>query len=240
MGTTEGSCPRVGADRGSLRAGGVPESCMQPADLRVLLVFPPQGHPTQPHLALPALKAWLGQHGFTRATQWDLNLQAYDTLLSRERLELALQRIHAQAEDWGLARRAALAAADLDRYRLFADALAAGPYVAEHIDEAKAAIRDPLRFHERDTYLWAMRTLEAGLKLISTEFWPSLFTAHNYTQGNTIDSAAELFAGVDHPAQNMFREFFEEHALARIARERPDVLGISVTYGSQMVPALTL
>src|SRR5262245_10482780 len=240
MGTTEGSCPRVGADRGSLRAGGVPESCMQPADLRVLLVFPPQGHPTQPHLALPALKAWLVEHGFTRTTQWDLNLQAYDTLLSRERLELALQRIGAQAEDWGLQRRASLAPADLDRFRLFADALAAGPYVAASIDEAKAAIRDPVRFHDRETYLWAMRTFEAGLKLISTEFWPSLFTAHNYTQGTSIDSARDLFAGVDHPTENMFREFFEQEALPRIEAERPDVLGISVTYGSQLVPALTL
>jgi radical SAM superfamily enzyme YgiQ (UPF0313 family) len=213
---------------------------MSPADLRVLLVFPPQGHPTQPYLALPSLKAWLAQHGFPGATVWDLNLQAYDTLLSRERLELALQRIGAQAEAWGLSEREALEPADFDRFRLFADALAAGPYVAASIDEAKAAIRDPVRFHERETYLWAMRTFEAGLKLISTEYWPSLFTAHNYTQGTSIDSAAELFAGVDHPTENLFREFFEQHALPRIARERPDVLGISVTYGSQMVPALTL
>jgi anaerobic magnesium-protoporphyrin IX monomethyl ester cyclase len=213
---------------------------MSPADLRVLLVFPPQGHPTQPHLALPALKAWLVQHGFTGTTQWDLNLQAYDRLLSRERLELALERIREQSEAWGFSARAALGPDELDRYRLFADALAAGPYVAAQIEEAKTAIRDPVRFHERETYLWAMRTLEAGLKLISTEFWPTLFTAHNYTQGNSIDSCSELFSGVDHPVQNMFRELFQEQALPRIERERPDVLGISVTYGSQLVPALTL
>src|SRR6185295_738232 len=59
-----------------------------PADLRVLLVFPPQGHPTQPYLALPSLKAWLAQHGFTGATVWDLNLAAYDTLVSDARLSL--------------------------------------------------------------------------------------------------------------------------------------------------------
>jgi anaerobic magnesium-protoporphyrin IX monomethyl ester cyclase len=213
---------------------------MSPADLRVLLVFPPQGHPTQPHLALPSLKAWLAQHGVTGATVWDLNLQAYDMLLSRARLELALERIGAQAEAWGFGQRELLEPGDFDRYRLFADALAAGPYVAANIEEAKAAIRDPVRFHERETYLWAMRTFEAGLKLISTECWPSLFTAHNYTQGTSIDSAADLFAGVDHPTENLFREFFEQEALARVERERPDVLGISVTYGSQLVPALTL
>ncbi len=213
---------------------------MSPADLRVLLCFPPQGHPTQPYLALPSLKAWLARNGFPGATVWDLNLETYDHMLSRARLELALQRIRARADEWGMERRDVLWPDDFDRFRLYADALAAGPYVAASIDEAKAAIRDPLRFHQRETYLWAMRTLEAGLKLASTEFWPSLFTAHNYTQSNSIDSAAELFAGVDDLRGNMFREFFEGAALARIERARPDVLGISVTYGSQMVPALTL
>lgn len=213
---------------------------MNPSDLRVLLCFPPQGHPTQPYLALPSLKAWLAQNGFPRATVWDLNLEAYEHFLSGPRLELALARIRARAAEWEDERREVLWPEDFDRFRLYADALAAGPYVAAHVDEAMAAVRDPRRFHERETYLWAMRTLEAGLKLASTEFWPTLFTAHNYTQGQGIDSAAELFAGVDHPQQNMFREWFAEHALARVERERPDVLGISVTYGSQLVPALTL
>lgn len=212
---------------------------MSPADLRVLLVFPPQGHPTQPHLALPSLKAWLAQHGFTRTTQWDLNLQAYDSLLSGKRLTLAVDRIAERAAAWDRGAES-LTPPDFDRFRLEADALAAGPYVAARIDEAKASIRDAARFHDRDTYLWAMRTLEAGLKLISTEYWPTLLTAHNYTQGTSIDNAADLFAGVDHPTQNLFREFFEQEALPRIERERPDVLGISVTYGSQLVPALTL
>ncbi len=215
-----------------------------PAELRTLLVFPPQGHPTQPYLALPSLKAWLAQHGFPGATVWDLNLQSYDTLLSGERLSRSLQRIAARGAEFGApdgsARTAPLPPEQLDRYRLWADALAAGPYVAAHIDEAKAAIRDKAQFYDRERYLWAMRTFEAGLKLVSTEHHPSLLTAHNYTQVNSIDSAAELFAGVHDAQGNLFRELFEEIALPRIERELPDVLGISVTYGSQLAPALTL
>lgn len=209
-------------------------------DLNVLLVFPPQGHPTQPHLALPSLKAYLAQQGIPGATVWDLNLDAYDTLLSRERLTLAVERIAAQADDWGLERKTVLWPEDLDRYRLYADALSSGPYVAEHIDEAKAAIRTASEFYDRERYLWAMRTFEAALKLISTEYHPALFTAHNYTQSTSIDSSDDLFAGVDAETENLFAEFFELHALPRIERELPDVLGISVTYGSQLVPALTL
>src|SRR5262245_16747385 len=158
------------------RATGAPRDL---ADLRVLLVFPPQGHPTQPYLALPSLKAWLAQHGIPVPTHRHLTLEAYDSLLPADRLSLALERIRVQAERWGLHRRGTLQPEDLDRYRLFADALAAGPYVAAHIDEAKAAIRDRDAFYDRQRYLWAMRTFEAGLKLISTEFAQALFTEHN-------------------------------------------------------------
>src|SRR5262245_8885512 len=200
----------------SARAGGDGRALQ---DLRVLLVFPPQGHPTQPYLALPSLKAWLAQHGFPGATVWDLNLEAYDTLLSGPRLALALERIREQAGRWGLDRRDALQPEDLDRYRLYADALAACPYLAAHIDEATDAIRDRESFYDRQRYLWAMRTFEAGLKLISTEFWPALFTAHNYTQSTSIDNARELFAGVDSADENLFREFYEEHALPRIEQQ---------------------
>jgi len=215
-------------------------TALAPHDLRVLLVFPPQGHPTMPYLALPSLKAFLARHCVRGATVWDLNLQAYDELLSGPRLTLAIERIRERAEAWGLHERDVLAPADLDRFRLYADALAAGPYVAARIDEAKAAIRDRRRFYDRERYLWAMRTFEAGLKLISTEYHPALLTAHNYTQSTSIDNAADLFAGVASRDENVFRELFEQRALPRVERERPDVLGLSVTYGSQLVPALTL
>ncbi len=212
-----------------------------PADLRVLLAFPPQGHPTQPYLALPSLKAWLGQHGFSDCTVWDLNLEAYDDLISGERLGLAVERIRERAEtQWRMPEREHLAGDDLSRYRLYADALTSGPYIAGEIDRAKDVIRDKDAFYDRAQYLWAMRTFEAGLKLLSTEYHPSLFTAHNYTQATSIDSSADLFAGVDDSSANMFVEYYEQHVLPRIERERPDVLGLSVTYGSQMVPALTL
>jgi anaerobic magnesium-protoporphyrin IX monomethyl ester cyclase len=213
---------------------------LSPSDLRVLLVFPPQGHPTQPYLALPSLKSWLAQHGYTDCTVWDLNLEAYDHLTSGPRLERALERIRARAEDWGLMDAESLGGEDIARYRLVADALATGPYVAANADRAKDTVRDPEAFYDRAQYLWAMRTFEAGLKLASAEFHPSLLSAHNYTQSTSIDSTEDLFAGVDHPTENMFREFYLEHALPRIEQQMPDVLGISVTYGSQMVPALTL
>ena len=99
-----------------------PPAPRAPEDLRVLLVFPPQGHPTQPYLALPSLKAFLAQEGFPGATVWDLNLDAYEHMLSGPRLALATERIRERSARWER-RSGPLAPADFDRFRLEADAL---------------------------------------------------------------------------------------------------------------------
>ena len=55
--------------------------------MRILLVFPPQGHFTQPYLALPSLRAYLESQGFDDVHVMDANIEAYEYFLQRERLE---------------------------------------------------------------------------------------------------------------------------------------------------------
>src|SRR5574340_1326155 len=62
--------------------------------MKVMLVFPPQWIPAMPHLALPMLTAHLRSHG-VEVIQRDLNLETYDTLLSRGYLEQTLERLRA-------------------------------------------------------------------------------------------------------------------------------------------------
>ena len=70
--------------------------------MKVALVFPPQGHFTQPYLSLPTLTAYLRQNGHDDVHQLDVNIAAYDHFLSRDRLALSLERVRANEE---LARR---------------------------------------------------------------------------------------------------------------------------------------
>ena len=48
--------------------------------MKVALVFPPQGHFTQPYLSLPSLAAWLREQG-REVHQLDENIEAYDWFL---------------------------------------------------------------------------------------------------------------------------------------------------------------
>jgi len=59
----------------------------------ITLAFVPQGHFTQPYLALPCLKAWLQEAGFEDVEQRDLSIEAYDHFLSPDYLRRAQERV---------------------------------------------------------------------------------------------------------------------------------------------------
>jgi hypothetical protein len=62
--------------------------------MKVFLVFPPPWTPAMPYLALPVLTAVLRAHG-VEVIQRDLNLETYDTVLSRAYLMQTLERLRA-------------------------------------------------------------------------------------------------------------------------------------------------
>ena len=60
--------------------------------MHVMLLFPPNWTPTMPHLALPTLAAFLRGHGI-RVTQRDLNIEVFETILTRRYIERMLERL---------------------------------------------------------------------------------------------------------------------------------------------------
>src|SRR5690606_18823837 len=54
------------------------------------------------------------------------------------------------------------------------------------------------------------------------------------------DRSAEVLAATRDEEENPFIAFFRERVLPRLVARRPRVLGLSIIYGSQLVPALTL
>ena len=57
----------------------------------VTLLFPPQGHFTQPYLALPCLKAYLRANGFDDVDLVDASVESYDWFLSPDYLRKAAE-----------------------------------------------------------------------------------------------------------------------------------------------------
>jgi len=208
--------------------------------MKVALVFPPQGHFTQPYLSLPSLTAYLRMHGYDEVTQLDENIAAYDWFLSKERLERSLARIQAPAKLAELEKKETLVFSDMERYQTLSEIALIGDDVARSIEEAKRVIRSPKDFYDYEKYLWAGRTVEQGLRIVSTEFAPTRLTAHGFVMRHRIERTKEILAAIDDEKENPFLEFFREHTLPRLKKLDPDLIGISVTFPSQAIPTLTL
>lgn len=217
------------------------------AEFPVLLAFPPQGHWTQPHLAIPSLVAWLKQQGYPNVHQMDLSVEAFDHFLSRRYLERAKARVQERLPLARLEAQDSLGLGEARAWRAAVEAGASADALIARVEDAKRLVRgqdadtdDARGFWDPDRYLPAVRTLYHGLRLVSAAHYPSELTPHNFTMRYSNDRSREVLAATLDEDENPFLGFYRERVLQRIVALRPRVLGLSVLYGSQLVPALTL
>ena len=207
--------------------------------MKVALVFPPQGHFTQPYLSLPSLAAWLRQHGI-EVEMIDANIEAYDHFLSSGRLARSLERVRAGEGLASLDALPSLGFSEMERYQRLSEIDLVGDELVARIDEAKRVMRTPAEFYDYHRYLWAGRTLEQGLRLLSAEYAPTRLTAHGFVTRYSVERSEEIVAATEDEAANPYIEYFREHTLPRLQEIDPDVVGLSLTFPSQAIPALTL
>jgi len=208
--------------------------------MKVALIFPPQGHFTQPYLSLPSLSAYLRQNGIDEVHQLDVNIEAYDWFLSEPRLRRSLERIDARRRLAELDAKEQLVFSDMERYQALSETALVGEEVAARIEEAKRVLRDAGEFYDYQRYLWAGRTMEHALRIFSAEYAPTKLTAHGFVMRQRIERSREILEAVDCEAENPFLEYFREHTLPRLEAIDPDLIGISLTFPSQAIPTLTL
>ncbi|MCY2961184.1 MAG: radical SAM protein [Planctomycetota bacterium] len=212
---------------------------IQRQNFPVTLVFPPQGHFTQPYLALPCLKGWLRSHGFEDVELLDANIEAYDAFLDGAYIERCAERVAQRLPLERFAARKTLGFRDLAAFRAASECAASAAAVAARIDDAKAVMRGGA-FFDSERYVPAVRTIYHALRIVSAAHFPSELTPHNFTMRYGNDRSAEVLAATLDEDENPFIAFYRERVLPRLVARKPRVLGLSIIYGSQLVPALTL
>ncbi|MBK7643279.1 MAG: radical SAM protein [Planctomycetes bacterium] len=205
----------------------------------VTLVFPPQGHFTQPYLALPCIKAYLEANGFDDVELVDANIEAYDRFLSAEYLRHAKSRAQERLPLERFSKPAALPFHDLGAFRAAAESAASADALIAGIEDAKNVLKSE-RFFDADQYVPAVRTIYHALRLVSAAHHPAVLTPHNFTMGYSLERSSEVLAATRDAGQNPFLEHFQKDLLPRLVARKPRVVGISIIYGSQLVPGLTL
>ena len=196
--------------------------------MKVFLVFPPQWSPAMPHLALPVLTAYLRSHGM-QVIQRDLNLETYDAILSRRYLERVVEQVRAE---FGKMYRGKLP-------EKLQQALKQKAGIAAQVEQAKTVFRSPA-FYDGKTSLAAFGVIGQALELASLPFAPAKLDWFNYVSASPLDSSRALLQAVQDPQHNLFLGLFRRLILPDIERERPDLVGISIPSGGQMLAGMTL
>lgn len=198
--------------------------------MRVLLLFPPQHFPLQPHLGMPTVVAYLQQQGFD-VVQRDVNVLAYDHFLSPGEMRRALERIE---------RRPLRREISGVESRLGPLSLHSAPYLIEEIDNAKRVMRDRHSFYDFERMCWAKNVIDWSLDVVSDAYAPTRYLIDYFGMGYSNRSSAQVLRAVEDGEQNMFVEYYKEHFIPIIKEVSPQVVGISVSVGDQIIPTFTL
>jgi radical SAM superfamily enzyme YgiQ (UPF0313 family) len=200
---------------------------------RIALVYPPTCDPTAPYLAVPMLTGFLRANGVD-VLPIDANLEAFDALLSPERMTLERDRLESRLAE--LDRRSSLGHEAQLEYAALARARGDAHAVPAGIAEAKRILRSEETFFDPDAYASAVVTIDASLRVVSATHHPVHldFTAYRTPFGLTTVAEIERSSG---PERDPFHAYVTETLIPRLREANVGVVGISVCFPGQLQPA---
>ncbi|HJW86935.1 MAG TPA: hypothetical protein VJ440_09910 [Candidatus Brocadiaceae bacterium] len=205
--------------------------------MKVLLLFPPSWHPSQPYLSLPSLTAFLRKHGVCDVVQRDLNIELLDVLLTRKKCAELFQRITDKLKR--LEGSPPVDPIGEERRNALAYAAQAIPSVMDKVEYAKDTLRSK-DFYDLAKYMEGVHVVNEYLGMISTLYYPSVMTALHNDMRYSVYSSVEILRALDDEEENIFRDLYKSHALSSILAYSPQLVGISITSTSQIIPGLTI
>ncbi len=216
--------------------------------MNILFASVPQWYPVSPYLACALLAGQVGAAGY-RADTYDFNAAFFNDILTPSYLRESLARAERfltepvlACEDPAFAKKlsdtAAVRKNVIDGFFSGGAEKAAG--VIDGIADAVSVFRDRARFYDPEELYRAKDVADAALDIASLPFAPARIKIDNYIANPVFTYD---FADVDHQCRNadvnMFVSYFERK-LSSMDLSAYDMIGLSVTDLSQIVPGLTL
>ncbi|MFQ5956474.1 MAG: B12-binding domain-containing radical SAM protein [Candidatus Brocadiales bacterium] len=197
----------------------------------MLLIFPPSWLPSQPFLSLPVLTAFLRKEGVDVA-QRDLNIEFLEVLLSRQKALSTYEEMRSVLPKGP-------ASMQPERYNFMRQAIDLMPFLTERVEWAKGVFRSE-DFYDIEKYMEALKVIDKYLEAVGTLYYPSSITNFDNNMRYSVYSSSDVMSAVQDEKENIFLGIFRENFLSSILGPQPDIVGISVTSTSQLIPGLTL
>ncbi len=204
--------------------------------MRTLLIFPPASDPAHPPLGIAALAGYLRANG-KEIDLLDLNLASYEYLLAPRHIEACHQKIEHRISE--LEQLPGLDEAQAAEYKVLASNVMAAQYLSTALPAAMDHIRTARIYADRADYAKSAFIVKRGMEFVSAAYYPVRWYARGFSMGQRPTCCAEVLDAIEDRRQNLFLPFIEE-SLHDAAALKPDVVGVSLNYYCQMIPALTI
>lgn len=208
--------------------------------MKISLVFPPTWHPSQPYLSLPSLTGFLAQAGVKNIAQRDLGIELLDAILTHKFGQQIYTRLMDKVRRLERERHGETGPGSAEHYARVVESLERFPYLIDRIEPAKDTLRGE-EFYGIDQYKESLFLIDKWLELISTLYFPTRITVvDNQFSSYSIYSSRDILKAIRDEELNPYIELFREWFLPSILADKPDLVGISITATSQIIPGLTL
>jgi anaerobic magnesium-protoporphyrin IX monomethyl ester cyclase len=203
--------------------------------MKISLIFPPPFDLTQPYLSVPTLSAYLKQKNYD-TVQRDLNIECFDYLISSETLTRVYQRVCDQLDK----ARFPETVRNESKIHALERAKRICPTLIPICADIKSSFRQDEDFFNHITYSRSMRLLHRVCEVISMAYYPTSLTPISFRMKYKGTSVAQILEAIEDERENLFISPFQDVFVPSLLAEKPDLIGISVVYSDQLIPALTL
>ena len=208
--------------------------------MKISLLFPPSWHPSQPYLSLPSLTGFLDQAGIRHVSQRDLNIEVLDAILTQDYGHEVYAGLLDKVKMLERGTHGETGPNSQEHYTRIVESLDRFPYLIDRIEPAKQALREE-SFYEVDRYRESLFLIDKWLELVSTLYFPSRMTVvDNQFNSYSIYSSKDLVKAIKDEQQNPYVDLFRGRVLSSVLEDQPDLIGVSITATSQIIPGLTL
>lgn len=194
----------------------------------VILIVPPVTTPEHPLLSIAALAGFLRSQK-VEVICHDFNVEAYHALLAAEHIDGYVRRIRANIltipDDWK---------------KKAAEILVLAGFIKENLDCAKNILGDRNDFYDPAKRVWAHRIIHHGLTMVSLAYFPVKWDWISFDCAYRSDISKDVLRAAQDPLSTPFTEFFRDRIKKMILPRSPELIGISVCYAAQVIPAFRL
>lgn len=206
--------------------------------MKIILLSPPVYDPTQPYISVPSLSAFLKQKGYKEIFIKDVNIEAFDSLLSKRFLSEISKRYLDKISV--IEKKNRLSLLDQREYFQTISVLKNSVAASEAIEEAKEGLRDKKRFYDLEEYVSNWEIIDTALDTIRTVYNLLAFSFMYYSTRSYFTSLQKIFKEIELNHLNPFGQYYTQKLIPDILAKKPNLVGISIVYNSQIMQALSI